>query len=135
MNESKIRQQELGIAPDGEEREHTAELEAVQIVEVCDQPPWPTPPPLHAIGEALRGTRVQTRDSTETAVSDDNVAFIVGVQPVPWHKLDYREAMLLAAVDGKRSRDKIISSCGLDRATGDQLFDRLLQRGLITAGH
>lgn len=105
----------------------TVELEAEQIVEEVDLPARRPPAPPGSPGAiaslaAERAAAEQSRTSEQLYDLTD--------EPVPWHKLDYREAMLIAKVNGC-SREKAISDSGLDEPTGAELFDALLARGLI----
>jgi hypothetical protein len=50
---------------------------------------------------------------------------------IPWHRLDYREGALLARVDGQRSRRAVLAAAEMDEEQGGELFDSLVEQGLI----
>lgn len=77
------------------------------------------------------GPRPRATPAPEPEQEPGAPCYVALTDRIVWHRLDYREAALLALMDGTKDRDKVIEMAELDVETGRKLIDALLERGLI----
>lgn len=131
----------------GRERRFTVEVsdgEIVEIFEVDEDAAARTP----GIAELEACDSTQSTRADLPAVSSDQITarhFVVDIpepdgaeplyvrkDPVAWHKLDYREGMLLVPLERPVTRQEAISKSGLDLEAAGALFITLFERGVIS---
>ena len=140
-------------------KRQTLEVEADQLLEEVQEealaaPAPPPPPPAGAVSDrhrmtgetssSLRATRVDAGGDESSALGDqgDPLDLLLSggggperyervQESIAWHKLDYREAMVLIQVNGRRGRKEVISQCGLRAEQAAEMFDALVERGLV----
>lgn len=87
---------------------------------------------LLAVGSDVQPADTAT-DATGAPATSGPAILRLPATALPWHRIDYRGGLLLARVDGQRSRDEVVAASGLPAKEASALLDELIAQGLLLA--